>query len=220
MYYAKQLLSILDRVSIFELGCDEGCMCLHFSVAAFSVDISCHKSSGGRMFADFRGITIRVHSRNMGVGLDDLQLVARRIVATVHEAAEYTALLLRYCSWKQDDNNECVYCGSPRAVLTDYLCPKHLAQPIADTYDYSRIHFVMPEPREYEAPELSEEDKLRESAMFRAMERMIMENPPEWVKTKLGLTIHSLTVMDGPYLERLTELAEEEYKKLKAVTVQ
>jgi hypothetical protein len=156
MIYGKQMLSILDKVSIFDLGNDEGCMCLHFNCCAIQVDISCHKSGGGRMFKGFSGITTRISSRHLCVCPDDLEMVAHRIVELVHSASSHSNLLLRYCDWECDNEKKCSYCNKKGREQLAYLCEECLrkktpfGESVASRYDYRKIEFPMPLPEVHE----------------------------------------------------------------------
>jgi hypothetical protein len=82
---------------------------------------------------------------------------------------------------------------------------------------YPHYHLLVYEKR-YVPPTL--EESRRQQAMFRAMERMHREQPPQAVKLNCGIKINSFTIMDRSYLERLVELAKEEYDKLCNETIQ
>lgn len=63
----------------------------------------------------------------------------------------------------------------------------------------------------YIPPTLEEMNRL--AALCNAVSRLNDERPPEEVKLNCGISI-SHTMMDGPYLKRLFELAQEEYEKI------
>src|SRR5208283_1127434 len=51
------------------------------------------------------------------------------------------------------------------------------------------------------------EESRRQRAWWKAMEQMCREKPPETVELDCGLKVGSFTMLDGPYLKRMAEIA-------------
>lgn len=58
------------------------------------------------------------------------------------------------------------------------------------------------------------EETRRSMAFSAAMHRIYEERPPKPTTLDCGLQVDSFTMMDGSYLRRLAEIAEEEYQKI------
>ena len=122
----------------------DGCRCGSCEVHHVGIDVSCRKSSGGMMFPRFHGTLVRVHSRSSDAYLQDLVDVGRWMLRHMIEIEETTPIMVRFCSFEQDHEQKCVYCGNPRAELFDYLCAECMkrevfGQRVADLYAFPTL---------------------------------------------------------------------------------
>ncbi|HEX5704843.1 MAG TPA: hypothetical protein VFX97_16715 [Pyrinomonadaceae bacterium] len=83
--------------------------------------------------------------------MDDYKAIAEEILSRIREPEWDDEegdpyWLVRFCDWKHDAEQLCVYCSKPREEQQGYLCTKCLngtgwndQDKLADTYDYRRI---------------------------------------------------------------------------------
>jgi len=139
---AQKALDLIKANGIFGLGDYDGCMCLNFEVCGVHVDVSCRKSSGSSLFGGFHGTTVRVYSRHMDAGADDLKIVAAEVIRQVRESEGHLPIQLRFCEYSDDSDSKCAYCGKPRATAQGYLCQECVSKEspmmgkIADSYAF------------------------------------------------------------------------------------
>lgn len=131
-------------------------------------------------------------------------------------------LVMAYGRWEEPVDLE-IACGGPlrRATSSDPDLPESITHHWKNSYALeNRLKernealekvkavrpalAINPEAKEVHA---------RRLAMFRAMSRMVEEKPPQPLDLPNGLRIDAFTLMDKPYLERLVEIAKEEYEK-------
>lgn len=139
-YQAEAMISLLKERGVYGLAGGDGCRCAHFSNHSIDVDLSCHKSSGVKWH---QWGVLRVSSSHSDIGMRDYQAVAQELLVQLREPSweeEYgdQYWLVRFCTWKQDQEQSCVYCAEPREDERGYLCNKCLVG-AAETHDYRRI---------------------------------------------------------------------------------
>jgi len=146
---ADAIVKIIRDVGVGGLGGFDGCCCCGFSIRGVGVDVSCRKGSNmDTIFTDFYGIGVRVHSNHMDVGPEILQAVAREVVSQLSDRGN--AIMVRYCSYKQDKECKCSYCGKEREQAA-YLCAKcqdsvnPFGDQIAPQYQYDFDGLVLSE---------------------------------------------------------------------------
>jgi hypothetical protein len=143
MMDANTVVTLLKEVGLRRLIYFDGCCCGGCHVAGVSIDVGCWNGS-----EPFYGMTVRVHSGEMGTLPKEYHLVAREVARQVHEMVPWHDLIVRYCDYGTDAKNRCVYCGKPRASADDYLCSKcqtrsdggsYVGMSVAEEYDYKSI---------------------------------------------------------------------------------
>lgn len=143
---------LIEEVGVYRLGGYDGCPCTHFQVRGISVDVSCRKSSGmDGPFPDFFGIGIRVYTRSDDADGAHLATVAKEVARQLQP--EGYAIKVRYCTFEQDNEMKCTYCGKEREDINAYICEACSDKPrpwgkgtVADAYDHRKFEFYIPEP--------------------------------------------------------------------------
>lgn len=144
---AKAAARLIAEKGIFGLGGYDGCMCTNFEVQGVHIDISCRKSSGGSMFKDFYGTTIRVWTNHLDGDAKGLGQVAAEVIREVRKNEGHLPIKLRFCGYKYDAEKSCTYCGKPRPDQERYLCTKcqdgqtPFGDRIAENHAFDSIHY-------------------------------------------------------------------------------
>lgn len=140
----EPILELIKRHGIYVLGGYDGCPCTSFSIGAYEVDVSCHKSKKCvRVVCSYSG------QRNRA----GLEAIANAVLAELAEEGR-SGYQVRFCDISQDhangrwecgkwvDEQKCCYCASPRADVDGYLCEDCRLKPIAESYSFDRAPFV------------------------------------------------------------------------------
>lgn len=144
---------LIKEIGIYRLCGTDGCLCMSCHVQGISVDISCRKSDAAieTPRPGFFGVKLRVHSGSMDANGPDLKEVAEEVCRQL--ADEGYAIAVRYCEYKYDKEQICIYCDASRADPKGYLCEECLVKPtvwgdgkVADHYDYRKYEFEVAEP--------------------------------------------------------------------------
>lgn len=126
---AESVIDLIREVGVFRLGCTDGCLCMDFAVRGVSVDLHCHRTMGGRAWANnVKAPVIRAYSSHSEIQRTDLPPIAAEVERQLraHEYfGGYEKYTVRFCSYDQDEALECIYCGSPRVEATGYYCAEH-----------------------------------------------------------------------------------------------
>ncbi len=138
-YESSECCKIIRAVGVLRLGGDGGCLCSHFSICNFDIDVACRKSEGNG------GTLVRVGSGAIDSCPGDVRAVAEEVIRQIHLHDEHTEIRVRFASYEQDHEMKCVYCSKPRPQDA-YLCLQCLRdtsvldeEPIRYRHDYSRI---------------------------------------------------------------------------------
>ena len=136
-------------------------------------------------------------------------------------------LVTAYASWG-GDVEEVVKCGGPnRRVISDeaeklnpHLTCGRISQERIDAMKARERMEILQKIKD-RTPDVglnpeAVESQNRSRALMSAMWRMIDEQPPQSVMLDNGLKVDSMTIMDKPYLERLAQIADEEYDTIKS----
>ena len=157
---AQALIEIVDHFGVYGLAGADGCRCAHFSLWSIDIDIHCHKSNGGIDW--HRWGVIRVSNRTEDVNMVDRAAIAEKLLSVLHEpewdSDDDPYWLVRFCDWKHDNEQTCIYCGKHREDKQGYLCEKCLVAhspygpqyKIADQYDFRRVEIRYPVSTEIE----------------------------------------------------------------------
>jgi hypothetical protein len=134
-------------------------------------------------------------------------------------------LVMSYSRWEAVDAE--IACGGPERRMTSTEAEKvhpHLtrgrtSQACIDAME-TRERLAMLQKLKERRPDVglnpeAVESKNRSRAMMSAMWRMLDEVSPKRVILDSGLEIDSMTIMDKLHLDRLVQIAEEEYDNLK-----
>jgi hypothetical protein len=129
-------------------------------------------------------------------------------------------LVMTYGRWKEGADTE-IACGGPDRRITSAEAEKYLPDLRSSYGDESRQKerlkilekLKLVKPTAGNNPDAAESQN-RHRALILAIARMMEEHPPTELVLN-GLKVHNFTLMDKPYLERMAELAEEEYDRIK-----
>jgi hypothetical protein len=131
------------------------------------------------------------------------------------------SLVMTHGRWEEDVDAE-ISCGGPDKRMTATEHDSIAEHPHYNVKEYrkrrTKEQQEMRAKAELIKPTLAinpeaEESSRRSRSMFAAIARMVEERPAQSVTLPNGLRIDSFTMMDRPYLERLAEIASEEYEK-------
>jgi hypothetical protein len=132
-------------------------------------------------------------------------------------------LIMAYGSWKQEVDTE-ITCGGPDRRMTRTEAAQYVPLVGLHITEWSEKEkreilekLAHVKPAAGTNPDAAEAQNQRR-AFIRAIDRMITEQPPTELLLPGGLKVDSFTMMDKPYLERLVEIAEEEYDQIKRAT--
>lgn len=133
-------------------------------------------------------------------------------------------LVMTYGRWEEGVDTEIV-CGGPDRRITSAEAEKdlpHLRSSYGDEFRRKEKDEILEKlkaikPTAATNPEAAEAQN-RRRALIRAIYRMVKECPPKPLILDNGLKIDAFTMMDKPYLERVVELADEEYDRIKKQT--
>ncbi len=134
-------------------------------------------------------------------------------------------LVTSYGRWEDIDQE--IMCGGPQRRITGTEAEKIRPSLTCGRISQERIDEMKTRERLKILQKIKErtpdvglnpeavESQNRSRAMMSAMWKMIDENPPKSVTLDGGLKVDCLTVMDKSYLERLAQIADEEYDVIK-----
>lgn len=148
----NQALELVKEVGIYKLSGTDGCLCMRCEVQGVYIDIACRKSGAAMDQIDpgFFGVKLRVHSRHLDAGGDELRAIANEVARQLRD--EGYAILVRFCEYRFDAEMRCTYCGKTRTDTLGYLCDECLTKPdafgdsIAKRHDFRLLDFVVPAP--------------------------------------------------------------------------
>lgn len=135
-------------------------------------------------------------------------------------------LIMTYGEWENDVDSE-IACGGPDRRMTWQEAKKHsrrLKDMVGSPSKWQekekaqileKLKAIKPQPA---INPQAAESQMRRRALTAAICRMVDEHPPQPLILENGLKVDSFTMMDKPYLERLVEVADEEYDKMKRKT--
>jgi hypothetical protein len=142
----KSVCEIIENVGLFSLSGYDGCVCGGFAIQGIHVDISCRKSGASTTHdaPNFYGTSLRVYSKSLSAMTQELKAVAELVSKQIRDSNEWTAIKVRFCSWDDDANSKCNYCGEEKPH-GGYLCKSCTEKPEAQYYDYTEMDFTIPE---------------------------------------------------------------------------
>lgn len=130
MRSVENALSIIKEVGYGRLAGYDGCVCSSVSIHNIDIEVSCRKGGGcmgGKIQEGFYGPVIHVSTGTIDIEAEDLAPLAAEVKREIDEVdSGRDKSIIRLCSWKDDSEGRCAYCGEPRAERWGYFCAKHI----------------------------------------------------------------------------------------------